>query len=180
MFETLASRELYRDSSFRVTVDDYQLPEAKTGTLLQIHHPGGVAVLAMDVSGRIPLVRQYRYAVKQKLWEIPAGKLDKVPGETPEAGALRELREETGCTAGQVVPLGCIYPSPGIDTEVLYLYAAKVVGRTTQELDEDEFIDVFWVSPHEFQQMVGAGRISDAKTICAWSRALLRGLISLS
>ena len=45
MFETLASRELYRDSSFRVTVDDYQLPEAKTGTLLQIHHPGGVAVL---------------------------------------------------------------------------------------------------------------------------------------
>lgn len=180
MFETLASKELYRDSSFRVTVDSYQLPEDKTGTLLQVHHPGWVAVLAMDASGRIPLVRQYRYAVKRKLLEIPAGKLDKIPGETPEGGALRELREETGCEAGQVVPLGCIYPSPGIDTEVLYLFVAKVAGRTAQDLDEDEFIDVVWVSPQEFQQMVGDGRISDAKTICAWSRALLRGLISFS
>ncbi|MDD7202504.1 MAG: NUDIX hydrolase [Sphaerochaetaceae bacterium] len=180
MFETIASKELYQDTSYLVTVDSYQLPEDKAGTILQIHHPGGAAVLAMDASGRIPLVRQYRYAVKRTLLEIPAGKLDKISGETPEDGALRELREETGCEADQVVPLGCIYPSPGIDTEVLYLFAAKVVGRATQELDEDEFIDVLWVSPSEFQQMIGDGRINDAKTICAWSRALLRGLISLS
>ena len=179
MFETLASKELYRDKSYRVTVDTYRLPEGKQGTLLQVHHPGGVAVLGMDAEGRIPLVKQYRYAVGSVLWEIPAGKLDKVPGETPQQGALRELKEETGLQAETMVSLGHIYPTPGIDTEILHLYAARVGAKGAQELDDDEFIDVVWVSPKEFQQMIADGRISDAKTICAWTRALLAGLISI-
>ncbi len=180
MFETLGFRELYQDASYTVTVDKVALVGEKQEELLQIHHPGAVAVLAIDDEGRIPLVRQYRYAVKQDLLEIPAGKLDKIPGETPEEGAIRELREETGVVASHLVPLGVIYPSPGILTEVLHLYFAEAVGTMDRQLDEDEFIDVVYTTPKGMQEEIQRGSICDAKTVCAWTRALLSGFISLS
>lgn len=180
MCTLLDSKELYRDASYTVSVDTYRLPEGKQGTTLMVHHPGGVAVLAIDQEGRIPLVRQWRCAVGKELLEVPAGKLDKIPGESPEAGAKRELREETGCVTDTLFPLGCIYPTPGIDTEVLSLFAAKVSGRGSQELDDDECVDVVWVEPAQLRAMIADGRINDAKTICIWTRAVLGGLISFS
>lgn len=178
MFETLSSKELYKGSSYSFSVDTYRLPDGKVGTIEQLHHPGGVCVLALSGEGRIPLVSQYRYAVRETLLEIPAGKLDKIPGETPEEGALRELREETGCIARSVKPLGVIYPSPGVVTEKLHLYSARICGMTGQETDADEFISVKWVTPGEFGSLVADGSIRDAKTICAWTLARASGFLA--
>src|SRR6202030_3324702 len=85
-----------------------------------VRHPGAAAVVALDDAGRVCVVRQYRHGVEDFLWEIPAGKLD--AGEEPEVCAVRELREETGVTAGQWTPLGIYIPAPGIFTEIIHLY----------------------------------------------------------
>lgn len=176
-YQELDSNELYRDKSYRFTVDTWRLPDGQEGRTIMLHHPGGVAVLARDERGRIPLVRQFRYAVKQYLLEIPAGKLDKVPGETPEQGALRELKEETGFEADSIRSIGECYPTPGVDTEVLHLYFATVSRQGSQDLDSDEFITLRWVSVEELGDMIASGKVNDAKTIVAYTRARMLGLL---
>ncbi len=88
-----------------------------------VRHPGAAAVVAVDGSRRVCLVRQYRHGVADFLWEIPAGKLD--AGEPPEVCAVRELKEETGVTAARWTSLGLYIPAPGIFTEVIHLYLAR-------------------------------------------------------
>lgn len=175
MFETIRSKTLYTGPSYSFSVDTIMLPNGKPYDLEQLHHPGGVVVLALDGNGRIPMVRQYRYGVKQELLELPAGKLDKTPGETPEKGALRELKEETGCEGEHIKLLGIAYPSPGVVTEVLHIYMASIKGQTNQELDAEEFIKVEWYEKDTLRKMVADNTIKDAKTICAFSMAMLKG-----
>src|SRR4029453_695904 len=81
---------------------------------------GSVAALAVHDDGRVVLIRQYRYAADQSLWELPAGRLD--PGETPAEGAARELEEEVGLRAEKIEPLSDFYTTPGFCDEVLHLF----------------------------------------------------------
>ena len=141
--QLLSRREIYHGRIIDVQVDTVSLPNGNTSTREVVRHPGGVGILALDDEDCAVLVEQYRYVFGRTLLEIPAGKLE--PGEDPVAGALRELKEETGCTAGRIVPLGAIYPSPGFLTEVTYLFAALDLTEGEMQPDEDEFVEV--VSP---------------------------------
>lgn len=172
----LSSKELYKSASYSFRVDSVLLPDGKTGTREVITHPGGVAVLAID-NGKAAVVRQYRYAVDCVTTEIPAGKLDKIPGEKPIDAARRELREETGCTADSLEYLGMIYPSPGIVTEKLYIFYAKGLHKAEQELDEDEFLNVEWMAIDELVKQIADGEINDCKAICACMFAHLKGIL---
>ena len=109
--------------------------------------------------------------------EIPAGKLDKLPNETREHAAHRELREETGFTAKKMISLGYIYPSPGIIDEVLHLFLAREIEKSSQDLDDDEFIQVSWLHMDELEEKIASGEIKDIKAICAFCRARLMKLI---
>jgi 8-oxo-dGTP pyrophosphatase MutT (NUDIX family) len=126
-------------------------------------------VVALDEAGRVCVVRQYRHAVADFLWEVPAGKLD--PGEAPDACAVRELREETGVQARDWTPLGRFLPAPGIFTEVIHLYLARglVVGDSSPDVDEE--LELQWLPFAEALRKVQNGEWNDGKTAMALLRA---------
>ena len=156
-------------------MDEVSLPNGKTAPREVCEHVGGVGVLPIDKDGNVILVRQFRYAFDTKLLEMPAGKMDHGPEDAEECG-IRELKEETGCTAGRIVPLGAIYPSPGFLTEVTYLFAALDLTEGEMQPDEDEFVEVVRLPITEVEKMIERDEIRDAKTVAAMYRAKLKNL----
>ena len=148
-----------------VTVDRVRLADGKETLREVVVHPGGVCILPVDDEGYAYCVRQYRYAMREHLLEAPAGKLE--PGEDPRKAAERELGEETGLTAGKLIPLGAYYTSPGISTEKLYLYLAIRLRRGEAHPDEGEFLDLVRIPYDELLERVQNGEIPDAKTAVA-------------
>ena len=156
-------------------MDEVSLPNGKTAPREVCEHVGGVGVLPIDKDGNVILVRQFRYAFDTELLEMPAGKMDHGPEGAEECG-IRELKEETGCTAGRIVPLGAIYPSPGFLTEVTYLFAALDLTEGEMQPDEDEFVEVVRLPIAEVEKMIERDEIRDAKTVAAMYRAKLKNL----
>lgn len=134
-----------------------------------VHHPGGSGVVAVNNDGKVCLLRHYRPVADDWIWEIPAGKRD--DEEEPLLTAQRELREEAGMEAGQWQELGSVYSSPGIFTEVIYLYQASNLIDVGSQPDEDEVFELHWLPLEEARAMALDGRIIDAKTIIALLRA---------
>jgi ADP-ribose pyrophosphatase len=128
-----------------------------------IEHPGAAAILPLLSDDRIVLIENYRLSVDRRLLEIPAGTLE--PGEEPSEAALRELAEETGYRAGSLELWMSFYPSPGILTERMYLYAATDLAPGPTALEADEDIRVRIVAADEAIDLIGRGEIEDAKTI---------------
>ena len=164
-------REVSRYSGrvVEVVTDYVSLPDGGTSFREVIRHPGGVGVLPVDSEGNAWLVRQYRYCFAKELLEIPAGKLE--PGEEHRPAAIRELGEETGLTAGELIYLGASYSSPGIFTEVLHLYLALDLHQGAAHPDEGEFVDTVKMPFEELLRRVYAAEIHDAKTVIAVLKA---------
>ncbi len=148
-----------------VDLDEAQLPNGRIAKREVVRHPGGVAILPLNDDGTVTVVRQYRYPFSQVLTEIPAGKLD--PGEEPRTGALRELHEEVGAQAGELIDLGTIYPSPGFCQETLCLYLARGMTYGESCPDEDEFLEMERVPFDDLVKQVMRGEIRDGKTVAA-------------
>jgi 8-oxo-dGTP pyrophosphatase MutT (NUDIX family) len=134
-----------------------------------VRHPGAAAVVAVDSSRRVCLVRQYRHGVADFLWEIPAGKLD--AGEPPELCAVRELKEETGVTARRFSSLGLYIPAPGIFTEVIHLYLARDLTVGAPHPDADEELELKWLPLEEAIALILEGEWNDGKTALGLWRA---------
>lgn len=134
-----------------------------------VEHAGGVAIVPVTADGEVLMVRQYRYPMHEELLEIPAGKLER--GENPFDCAVRELSEETGCTAGEIISLGALYPSPGFCEEILHLYLARDLTEGEMHPDEDEFLTVEKVSLDALVDKIMADEIRDAKTIVGLLKA---------
>ncbi len=150
--------------------DVVELPD-KTHSLREyVKHIGAVCVIPITKDNEIIFVRQYRYAVNEELLEIPAGKLD-FEGEDPMSAAMRELREETGAVAKTIKYLGVYYGSPAIMGEKIHMYLAKDLEFTSQDLDEDEFLEVEKISLKDAVKAVLDGKITDGKTQTAILRA---------
>lgn len=130
-----------------------------------VHHIGSVGILPLLSDGRVVLVEQFRYAVGEKLLEIPAGTLHK--GEAPLSAARREIREEIGYAADKFEKLDIFYPSPGVTDEFVVIYKATGLRLSKLEPDFDEDIKVRTVKVSEALRYVRQGRIKDAKTIIA-------------
>lgn len=167
---TLSSREIYSGKIVRLRLDEVSLPNGETACREIIEHPGGVGILALDALGRVPLVRQYRYAFGRVVTEIPAGKLE-AGEQDPLAAARRELREEIGAEAGRWDDLGTLLPSPGCYGEVLHLYLARDLTFGDQQLDPDEFLEVEYVPLEELLSRCINDEIHDAKTVAAALKA---------
>jgi len=147
----------------RATVE---LPSGRTATREVVRHVGAAAVVAVDDSGRVAMVRQWRFALGRAVDEIPAGKLDAFGADRLEA-AKRELREETGLTAREFRHLADICTTPGFSDEIISVYLATSLTQGESQPDEDEFLNVSFVDARDLIRRIHAGEIEDAKTVCA-------------
>jgi len=148
---------------FTLYRDHITLPNGVETTLEVIRHPGAAAIVPLTAEGRVLLLRQYRYAVDDWIWEIPAGTLE--AGESPIACARRELAEETGFSAERWHPLGVITPVPAYSDERIHLFRAEALAPAESRLDADEIVEVHAFAVEETLAMMAAGTICDAKTI---------------
>ena len=170
----LESKEIFTGRVIRVTLDTVQLEDGTTSTREVVHHHGGACVLPVDADGNVTMVRQFRYALGEELWELPAGKLE--AGEDPFEAAKRELSEECGLTADTYTELGVVYPTVGYDSEKIYLWAAEGLHTVGQHLDAGEFLDVVKMPFAQALGLVMDGTIKDSKTqIALLKYAQLRG-----
>jgi len=163
------SRHIFSGRIIDVSVDTVELPNGSICDLEIVKHPGAAAVVPIDDAGRVIMIRQYRYAAGGYLLEVPAGKLD--PGEAPEACARRELEEEIGMRATNLISMGMIWVSPGFTDERIWLYLASGLEAGKQALEENEILTIERLSLREAVQRAQAGEIEDAKSITALLRA---------
>jgi len=164
-FKTLSSETTYRGKVFDVRRDQIRLPNGKSVSHDIVEHPGAVTLVPIDEQGQVWFVRQYRYAAQAELLELPAGSLDE--GESPQACALREVREEIGMAAGQLLEIGEFFLAPGYSTEYMYVYLATNLRPDPLEADADEFLTVEAVPANQAFHMAESGLIQDGKTIAA-------------
>jgi len=170
----LTSEVLFEGRVVTLTKDTALLENGKTATREVVHHHGGACILPVDADGNITLVRQFRYAFGEEIWELPAGKLE--AGEDPFEAAKRELSEECGLTADHFVDLGIVYATVGYDSEKIYLWAATGLHEVRQHLDAGEFLDVVKMPFDKALGLVMDGTIKDSKTQVALLKyAQLRG-----
>lgn len=167
--EKLNSQTIFEGKVFTITLDEVRLENGKTARREVVHHGGGCGILAINEREEIAMVRQFRYAAGQEMLEIPAGKVE--PGEPPLETARRELREEAGQLAQNLLPFGRVLPTCAYCTEIIHLFLATGLSPCPQQLDEDEFLAVSWLPLQEVAQRILSGEIDDAKTVSAVLRA---------
>jgi ADP-ribose pyrophosphatase len=152
---------------FTVTRDRVRLPHGVETTLDVVRHRGSVVLIPMPDPDSVILVRQYRHAIGQHVWELPAGSLD--PGEDADAAALRECHEEIGQAATHAERIASLYPSPGYTTEVMHFYVLTGLHTPAHAAaqDEDEDLEPRTFSMAELRALAAAGALQDMKTVAA-------------
>ena len=163
----LSHRVGYRGRLLTLEVDRVVEPGGVEVEREVVRHPGSSVVLPITADGDLVLVRQYRYAVGEFLWEVPAGHID--AGELPEEAARRELVEETGYYPRRLQKLLDFYPAPGFTDERMHLFRASELEEREPRPEEDENIEVRLFDLKEARRMVSAREIRDAKTLVALS-----------
>ena len=164
----LSTERLYTGRIVNLDLDTVRFPDGSTGRLEMLRHPGASAVVPLlDPPGapdpRVLLIRQFRHAAEDFIWEIPAGRLD--PGEAPEACAARELEEEAGMRPGRLEKLTTIYTTPGFTDERIHLFMATDLEPGEHNREQDEFMEVHTRRWSEVMEMVRTGAIVDGKTL---------------
>lgn len=159
----LRSRITYEGPVFSVRQDDVIEPTGLKATRELIAHPGSVVVLPVFADGRILMIRQYRHAAKQFLWELVAGRKD--DGENFLQGAHRELAEETGYTAKRVRKMVDLFPTPGFLEEHMVIFLAEGLKEGVARPEEDERIESRIFTLAEIERWIRAGKIRDMKSI---------------
>jgi ADP-ribose diphosphatase len=168
----VATRRVYEGKVLSLDVDDVVEPGGVSARREVVRHTGSVAALAVDAEGRVALVRQYRHAAGEALWELPAGRID--PPETPEDGVRRELEEEIGTRPAKLERLAFFYTTPGFCDERMHVFRATELTSVPARPEEDERIELRWFAPHEIDAMLDSGEIREGKTLVALLKERLR------
>jgi ADP-ribose pyrophosphatase len=161
----LTTERIFDGRVFAVDRDRVRLPHGRDVTLDVVRHPRSVVLVPVPEPGHVILVRQYRYAVDQWLWELPAGSVD--PGESPEDAARRECHEEIGQVPSTLVRLAALLPTPGYCDEEMVFFRASALEEpdTAAAVDEDESIETRALDLRDAREMIRRGEIVDMKTI---------------
>ena len=165
----LSTKTMFTGRVIHVNIEKVRLPNDAVADLEIIHHPGGAAVVALDAEERVCLLRQYRHAAQDWIWELPAGKID--DREPPLDTARRELEEEAGMQALEWRSLGDYLSSPGVFTEVVHLFLAQRLSPLALRPEAHEVFEVHWRPLEDALRMARAGEIRDGKSLVGIFRA---------
>ena len=171
MPESVDARTTHRGRLFSVEVLTWTDAEGRQVCREVVRHPGAVLIVPRLDGDRLVMVRNFRVAVDDRLWELPAGTLE--TDENPQEAAARELEEETGYRPGRMRRLGEFYTSPGFCNELMRVFVAEDLRFVGQRLEPGEQIQVEIVARAEALAMIDDGRIRDGKTIAGllmWAR----------
>ena len=168
MSKAIESQTVFAGRVLDVAVEKHQMPDGRQASFEIIRHPGGSAVLPVLPDGRVLLIRQFRPAIGGMVYEIPAGRLE--PGESAYDCAGRELIEEAGYSAAQMLPLGGLWSTVGFCDEYIHLFLARDLTGVEQNLEPDEIIDLCPLTLGEALEKVDNGEILDSKTQLALLR----------
>ncbi|HTS11862.1 MAG TPA: NUDIX hydrolase [Candidatus Limnocylindrales bacterium] len=163
--KVVSSEVAYEGRVFAVRRDHVIEPSGVEATREIVTHSGSVVVLPVFPDGKILLIRQYRYAAKQYLWEVVAGRKDE--GEDFLTGAKRELEEETGYRARKMTKILDVFPTPGFVTENMVVYVAEGLTKGEARPEDDEKITARIFKLREAEQWIRTGKIHDAKSVAA-------------
>jgi 8-oxo-dGTP pyrophosphatase MutT (NUDIX family) len=194
-WKTISSERHFANRNLEVVTDRVQTParsDPRTWTIA--HRKAAVVVAPMTRDGKIVLIRQERIPIRQTIWEMPSGQIDRPvagdvdPGnlETIEQVALRELREEAGyelARDGELIPLGFYFTSPGFTDERGHLFLARPVQPSKEGANRDEgesILDCREFSLEEIRRMIAENEIRDANTLSISAALAARGLLSLA
>lgn len=173
MQKQISSKKVYEAGIFTMTHDEIELENGMHAQRDVIHHNGGAAILVIK-DEQVLLVSQYRYAVGNQLWELPAGKVES--GENPYDCAMRELEEESGYRCESLEKMSEFFTTPGFCSEKITVFEAKGVVKAEhpRAMDEDEMIETKWFTFTQIKAMLKEHQLQDAKTIIALQEMLLR------
>lgn len=166
--KSIGSRQVFSGRLLRLCVDRVRLPGDGEAEREVVHHPGAAAVVPIEEAGtgpRVHLLRQYRYAVDDVLWEVPAGIVES--GESAAACARRELREETGLLADRWERLGSIHTSPGFSDETVELFMATGLRLTDPDPEPGEQVERHEVGLERALEMVVEGTITNGVAVAS-------------
>jgi len=166
----LDKKHIFTGRIITLNQEKVRLPDDNVADFEIIYHPGGTAIVAVNEKNEVCLLKHYRHAMRDWVWEIPAGILEQQDDSKLER-AKAELEEETGFIANQWQELGCVQSSPGVFTEKVHLFLASDLTKGKQQLELGEVLEVHWVKLDEALEKIHTGEISDAKTCVAFFRA---------
>jgi len=161
--KVLSSKVIYKGAIFGIRRDEVIEPSGVRTTREVITHPGSVVVLPVLADKRIVMIRQYRHAAKQYLWELVAGRIDE--GEAPRKAAARELMEETGYRAKRFKIFLDVFPTPGFLEERMYILLAEGLSEGQAQPEDDEKIVAKAYTRQELEEMMHQGKLRDAKSV---------------
>lgn len=173
--KTLSSKLVFEGRFLKIRQDVAELPNGVQAGREYVVHPGAAAMIPIAEDGRILIERQYRYSMRRTYVELPAGKLD--PGEDSLTTAKRELLEETGYVAARWAKLTQIHPAIGFSDELMDIFLARELTLREAALDEEELLEIEWVTIGWMMDELRAGRLPDVKTQIAtfWLEKLFSG-----
>jgi ADP-ribose pyrophosphatase len=164
-FKQLHSNNVYQGHAFSVERLLMQLPDGHQKEYDLVQHRPSVSLVPLDESGMVYFVRQYRIGPAQELLELPAGVLE--AGEDPIEGARREMREETGLAAGNLIKIGEFFLAPGYSSELMHVFLATELYPAPLPPDVDEFLNLETLPLVKAYELAANGEIKDSKTLAA-------------
>lgn len=160
--KTISSDRIYTGKVISLKVDTVEIEKKGYQKREIVEHGGAVAIVALTDENEVILIKQFRKAIEEIIWEIPAGKLE--IGENPKECAIRELKEETGYSADNLKLIHKFYSSPGFSNQKVYIYLATGLVAGEAKLDDGENLECYKVDLNEAYEMISKNEIEDAKT----------------
>ena len=162
MEKWITKEEIHNGKIFSLWGGRVALDNGDTAIREYVRHAGGVAIVPV-IDNHVILIRQFRIAIERELIELPAGRLE--PDEDPADCARRELEEEIGYRAAELIPLASYFSSVGFTDERMHIFLALEPEKATSKLEADERIHEVILAVESIQEKLDSQSFEDAKTI---------------